>query len=130
MPSSQSQLKLGSFLQSFTLMSSFSDVSGKSHTDILKTYIPPTQLLINNEWVDGVDKETIPIVDPASEEVICHVAGANAKDVDLAVAAARKATDSWAKYDPTARSLLMLKLADLIERDKEIIGLQIQLRHS
>lgn len=55
---------------------------------------------------------------PATGEVIAKVAEASAKDVDLAVKAARKALESgpWARMDAADRGKLMFKLADLIEK--------------
>ena len=60
-------------------------------------------------------------VDPATGEVIAKVAEASAKDVDLAVKAARKALESgpWARMDAADRGKLMFKLADLIEKNAE-----------
>jgi acyl-CoA reductase-like NAD-dependent aldehyde dehydrogenase len=46
-------------------------------------------------------------------------------DIDAAVAAARAAfapNSDWRKMDPSARGQLILKLADLIERDKAVLA--------
>lgn len=94
----------------------------ETHRDILTSIAPPTQLLINNAWVEPVEKEHIAIVDPTTEEVLCHVASGTSKDVDLAVKAARSAFATWSRYDPLKRSQLMFKLADLMERDQHILG--------
>jgi aldehyde dehydrogenase (NAD+) len=57
-------------------------------------------------------------INPANEEVLCSVYEANEKDVDIAVQAARKAFEgSWAHVTPGARGRLLVRLADLIERD-------------
>jgi aldehyde dehydrogenase (NAD+) len=45
---------------------------------------------INNEWVKGVDGKTFEVINPSTEKVICSVNEATEKDVDIAVAAARK----------------------------------------
>lgn len=82
----------------------------------------PTGLFINNEFVPSVDsKETIPCFNPATEEVICEVVGASAKDIDRAVEAARAAFNtSWGKnVNGFERARLINKLADLIERDSQ-----------
>lgn len=93
-----------------------------SHQEILTSVNPPTQLLIDNTWVDALDKETITLVDPTTEDTLCSVASGKKEDVDLAVESSRKAFDQWSLYDPYERSMLMHKLADLMERDKDIIG--------
>ena len=49
------------------------------------------QLLIGGAWHDAADGRTMPVANPATEEVIADVASASAADVDAAVAAARAA---------------------------------------
>jgi len=76
-----------------------------------------TKLLIDGKFRDGVEGKTFATINPATEEVIAHVAEGTAADIDLAVKAARKAFDSgpWSKMDARDRGRLMYKLADLIE---------------
>lgn len=49
----------------------------------------PTQIFINNEWVDAVDGETFETLNPATGEKIADVSSGKAADVDAAVKAAR-----------------------------------------
>ncbi len=81
--------------------------------------IGPTQLLINNEWVKSVSGRHFETINPATGEVICDVAEADAQDVDKAVQAARAAftTGEWRKISATRRGELLYKLADLIEQN-------------
>ena len=81
--------------------------------------IGPTQLLINNEWVKSVSGHRFETINPATGEVICDVAEADAQDVDKAVQAARAAftTGEWRKMSATRRGELLYKLADLIEQN-------------
>jgi aldehyde dehydrogenase (NAD+) len=73
--------------------------------------------------VKGVDGKTIEVINPATEEVICSVAEATEKDVDLAVAAARKAFNGpWRKETPENRGRLLVKLADLFEKNAELLA--------
>ena len=83
--------------------------------------IGPTQLLINNEWVNSVSGKRFATINPATGEVICEVAEADAADVDKAVKAARTAFSSgeWSKMSATGRGELLYKLADLIEQNIE-----------
>ncbi|KAJ3764170.1 NAD-aldehyde dehydrogenase [Lentinula raphanica] len=81
-----------------------------------------TGLFINNEFVPSVDSsEVIQCFNPATEEVIASVVAGSAKDIDVAVAAARTAfKTTWGKnVTGWERSRLMNKLADLIERDAQ-----------
>jgi aldehyde dehydrogenase (NAD+) len=76
-----------------------------------------TKLLIDGKFRDSISGKTFATVNPATEEVIAHVAEGEAADIDLAVKAARKAFEKgpWAKMDARDRGRLMNKLADLME---------------
>ncbi len=78
-----------------------------------------TKLLIDGKFRDSVSGKTFETINPATEEVLAHVAEGDAADIDLAVKAARKAFDggSWRKVDARDRGRLMNKLADLIEKN-------------
>lgn len=78
---------------------------------------------INNEFVPGIDGNTFDVINPATEKVICSVHEANEKDVDLAVAHARRAFHTtWHKVTPQQRGIYLTRLADLIERDLDLIA--------
>ncbi|RUR72773.1 aldehyde dehydrogenase family protein [Chlorogloeopsis fritschii PCC 9212] len=81
--------------------------------------IGPTKLLINNEWVESVSGKRFETINPATGEVICDVAEADAADVDKAVAAARQAFNrgEWRQMSASRRGELLYKLADLIEHN-------------
>ncbi|KAI1476515.1 hypothetical protein K445DRAFT_321526 [Daldinia sp. EC12] len=92
-------------------------------TPITGEYTQPTGLFINNEWVEGVDKKTFEVINPSTEEVICSVHEATEKDVDIAVAAARKAFNgSWRKTTPQQRSIYLIKLAEILEKNAELLA--------
>jgi len=94
-----------------------------THKQTIQKINPPTQLFINNEWVNAADNSTFPVVDPSTESELCQVSHAKQQDVDAAVAAARAAFNStWATYDPTQRGALLFKLADLMEQNKQVLG--------
>jgi aldehyde dehydrogenase (NAD+) len=84
-------------------------------------YAPPRiadqQMLIGGKWVNSVSGKTFATQNPATGETICQVAEGDRADIDLAVAAARKAFESgpWPKMSPSERSRLLCKLADAIE---------------
>ncbi|KAK4238436.1 aldehyde dehydrogenase domain-containing protein [Achaetomium macrosporum] len=92
-------------------------------TPVTGPYKQPTGLFINNEFVEGVDKKTFEVINPATEEVICSVHEATEKDVDIAVAAARKAFDTvWRRTTPQQRGIYLLKLAELCEKNKDLLA--------
>ncbi|TMK60242.1 MAG: aldehyde dehydrogenase family protein [Actinobacteria bacterium] len=80
----------------------------------------PHELLIGGEWVKAADGRTFATIDPATGETIAQVAHAGAEDVDRAVKAAAAALEGpWSKLPAATRSLLMNRLADLIEANAE-----------
>ncbi|KAH8678249.1 aldehyde dehydrogenase [Xylariales sp. PMI_506] len=92
-------------------------------TPITGNFEQPTGLFINNEWVEAVDKKTFEVVNPTTEEVICSVSEGTEKDIDLAVSAARKAFDGeWRKTTPGDRGRLLYKLADLAEKNLDLLA--------
>jgi aldehyde dehydrogenase (NAD+) len=84
------------------------------------------KLLINGEWRDAASGRTIPVINPATEEVIAHVPSAGQEDVDTAVAAARAALKGpWARMSARDRGRLLWKLGErLLERADEIARLE------
>ena len=84
------------------------------------------QLLINNEWRDSSSGATMPVVNPATEEVIAEVAAATRDDVDAAVAAARAALSGpWSKMSARERGRLVWKLGErLMEKVDEVARLE------
>ena len=86
--------------------------------------LPRTQLYIGGQWRDAIDGGTLDVVDPATEKLICKVSAGNAKDIDLAVTAARRAFESpeWRDMPPLVRAGLINRLADLMERDQESLA--------
>jgi len=83
-----------------------------------------TRLFINGEFVPGVLGKTFPTVNPSTEQTICQVHEATEEDVDKAVEAASEAFkigSKWRSMSGSERRDLMLKFADLIERDIEFL---------
>ncbi|MEJ1276542.1 hypothetical protein NN561_007448 [Cricetulus griseus] len=84
-----------------------------------------TKIFINNEWHDSVSGKKFPVINPATEEVICHVEEGDKADVDKAVKAARQAFQigsPWRTMDASERGRLLFKLADLMERDRLLLA--------
>lgn len=68
------------------------------------------QLFINNEFVDAQSGKTFPTVNPANGKKLADIAEGDKADVDLAVAAAKKAFargSEWRNLDASARGKLL-----------------------
>ncbi len=87
--------------------------------------IKPGKLFINGRWVDSVSGKTFDTLNPATEDVITSVAEGDSADIDLAVSAAREAYENgpWKKTDARDRGRILLKIAGLIERNKDELAL-------
>ncbi len=59
------------------------------------------------------------VINPFSEKKITQITDSDQKDVDAAVYSARKTFQRWKNTTPSERSLLFLKLADLIDKEKK-----------
>jgi len=81
----------------------------------------PKKLLIDGNWVEAQSGKTLDVFDPATDQVIGQVAEGDAADVDLAVAAARRAFDTgpWAKLTASDRSKLIWRIGELIEQNAD-----------
>jgi len=80
------------------------------------TYEQPIGLYIDGKWVKGKEGKTFETINPTNEKPIVSVHEAGPDDVDLAVAAARKALNGvWAETLPSARGQMLAKLADLFD---------------
>src|SRR5258706_6348144 len=78
-------------------------------------------LFINGQWKSPIEGATRDILNPANNEVIATVGDGSVKDVELAIAAARKAFDEgpWPRMRATERATLLFKLSDAIEAHTE-----------
>ncbi|MCA9876839.1 MAG: aldehyde dehydrogenase family protein, partial [Thermomicrobiales bacterium] len=79
------------------------------------------KLLIGGAWVSALSGETFGVVDPATGLEIARAQAGDAPDVDLAVAAARRAFDGgdWPGLSPADRGKLLWRLAELIDQHTE-----------
>jgi succinate-semialdehyde dehydrogenase / glutarate-semialdehyde dehydrogenase len=83
-----------------------------------------TQLFIDGTWRAARSGRTIPVLNPATEEVIGTVAHAGKDDLDEALDAAAKGFSVWKKVSAYDRSKLMRKAADILRsRNEEIATL-------
>ncbi|MDW5596164.1 aldehyde dehydrogenase family protein [Conexibacter stalactiti] len=75
----------------------------------------PRKLLIGGQWRESVSGKTFETFDPATGAVLATVAEGDKQDVDLAVAAARRALDGpWSKLNPSERGRIVHRIGDLI----------------
>ncbi|MGE8067105.1 aldehyde dehydrogenase family protein [Pseudomonas sp. NPDC089569] len=78
------------------------------------------RMRIGTDWTDATSGRTINFRNPATGEILGEVPAADAFDVDRAVQVARRAFDdsAWSRMRPRERQNLLLRLADLMQRDR------------
>lgn len=82
---------------------------------------PDKKMLIGPHWVNAASGETIAAINPATGEQLGTIPAGDSADIDRAVAVARKAFSEgeWAQTTPAQRTMLLWKLADLVEENFE-----------
>ena len=81
-------------------------------------------MLIGDAWVHAASGATMPVHNPATGAHLADVPRSSAEDVDRAVRAARQAFDdsAWSRMRPRERQNLLWRLADLVERDAQMLA--------
>jgi aldehyde dehydrogenase (NAD+) len=83
------------------------------------------QLFIGGKFVKSQGGSSYKTIDPATEEVLAEIVESSAKDVDLAVKAARKAFKSWSNLSGSERGKYLFRIARIIqERSRELAVLE------
>jgi succinate-semialdehyde dehydrogenase/glutarate-semialdehyde dehydrogenase len=81
-----------------------------------------TLLHIAGKWRPATGGRTLPVVNPATEEVIGTLAHAAIADLDEALEAAARGFAAWRKVAPYDRSKIMRRAADLLRERSESIA--------
>lgn len=77
---------------------------------------------IGGEWVAPKDGQYFANVTPVTGQAYCEVARSTAADIELALDAAHAARKSWANTSVTERSNILLKIADRVEQNLEMLA--------
>lgn len=75
---------------------------------------------IDGKWLEGSQKKTLDVINPANGSVIAKIYESSVEDTRNAIAAAKKSfykSREWRDMDSQARGDMLLKIADLMERD-------------
>ncbi|WP_423454777.1 aldehyde dehydrogenase family protein [Ottowia sp. VDI28] len=78
---------------------------------------------INGKWVAPVAGRYFENVSPITGKPFCSVARSDAADVNLALDAAHAAQDKWAATSATERANILLKIADRMEQNLELLAI-------
>jgi aldehyde dehydrogenase (NAD+) len=83
------------------------------------------QFYIDGAWVDPVEPKEFKVINPATEAVAGMISMGGPKDVDLAVAAARRAFDSYSRTTPAERLALLERVLTAYKAHYDDIALAI-----
>lgn len=79
------------------------------------------QHFIGGTWTGS--EATLPVINPSHGQEMARIARGGAAEIDAAVKAGHAAMDGeWGRLDAASRGRLLLKLAELIRRDAEILA--------
>lgn len=96
------------------------DLPGKSGA--LLQYKSRYDNFIGGQWTAPVDGQYFDVLTPINGSLYTQVARSSAADVELAIDAAHKAADKWGQSSTTERANILLKIADRLEQNLELLA--------
>ena len=84
--------------------------------EIMKDY---RKFYINGKWVDPIKRHDFTVINPANEEPIATISFGSAADVDRAVAAAKRALESYSETSPVERLALLRRIIEVYKSKME-----------
>ncbi len=91
-------------------------------TNALIQYKAKYDNFIGGKWVAPVKGEYFDVITPINGKVYTKVSRSSAEDIELALDAAHTMADKWAKTSPSDRANVLLKIADCIEANLEVLA--------
>src|SRR5690242_8864904 len=77
------------------------------------------QFFVDGRWTDALAGETFTAESPATGEAIGEVPRGDRDDAQIAIAAANRAADKWARLSAFDRAAALHRVADVVERRRE-----------
>src|SRR5579863_657836 len=85
------------------------------------------QFYIDGEWVNPIEPHDFRVINPSTEEPIATISLGTAGDVDRAVAAAKKAFESYSETDVDSRLALLRRIIDVYQAKADEMAKTISL---
>ncbi len=80
------------------------------------------QAFIDGEWVSSTSRDVFLVHNPATGELISHVAECTESDLNAAVAAANRSFHDWSGRPAKERSAILQRVAELMEENADELG--------
>jgi aldehyde dehydrogenase len=77
---------------------------------------------VGGQWLAPVEGAYFDNVSPVTGDVFCEIPRSSAADLEIALDAAHGAADAWGKTSVAERSNILLKIADRIETNLELLA--------
>ena len=116
---------------SFSVQTVVGRMPSPTHNNAILVQTEPIQIqnFIDGGFIGPASGRYLDNIEPATGKPYSQVADSDLRDVELAVASAEKAFAGWSRTPTEERSRIILRIADLIERDlKKILARRID-RH-
>ena len=91
----------------------------------MMNHLPVMKPYIGGEWIESESQKYTTIHDPSTGKPIAQVPQCTAAEVEKAIAAAKAAFPAWKNTPVRTRASIMMKLRNLIERDKDELTLLV-----
>jgi succinate-semialdehyde dehydrogenase/glutarate-semialdehyde dehydrogenase len=91
-----------------------------THTPAIRT--EHTRLFLNDEWIHADDGATFPVENPATGQILAHVADGCVADAERAMSAAGAAQADWAATSPRFRSEILRRAYDLVIARTDVLA--------
>ena len=88
---------------------------------------PQLNLYIDGQFIHGGGRREQDVLNPATNQVIGKLPHATSEDLDLALASAERAFESWRRSSPMERSKVLRKVGELARERAQEIGRNITL---
>jgi succinate-semialdehyde dehydrogenase/glutarate-semialdehyde dehydrogenase len=82
----------------------------------------PLYLFIDGEWIPADDRDTAPVINPATQRELGRVPLARVADLDRALTAAQRAFEIWRNTVPAERARILKRAADLMRERSDHIA--------
>jgi aldehyde dehydrogenase len=98
------------------------DMAEMTHLGIENPYKKQYGNYIGGAWVAPIDGQYFDNLTPVTGQAFTSIPRSNAKDIEAALDAAHKAKAAWGATSPTERANILLKIADRMEQNLQLLA--------
>jgi malonate-semialdehyde dehydrogenase (acetylating)/methylmalonate-semialdehyde dehydrogenase len=84
---------------------------------------------IGGRWVESRTQQSLPVMDPATADLLGRVPLSTSQEVDDAVSAAAEAFPAWRATPPVERARVLFRLKALLDEQRDALGHSLTVEH-